>query len=187
MRKLTLSQCISLDGFTTGPDGEFVPPPWSDDVAAKWSGWAMETGGVFVYGRVNFVYQKAFWQDAERNEALPQDTRDFAAAFNPRPRVVVSRTLVGDPGWNATLLPDLDALAALKAEDGPELICFGGADLAHGLAEADMIDAYRLMLVPYTLGGGKRLFDGGPRRDFTLAESITTDVGSLILTYERKR
>ena len=115
------------------------------------------------------------------------ESRDFAVAFNKRPRVVVSRTLTGDPGWNATVLPDLDALAALKAQAGPDLICLGGADLAHSLAEADMIDAYRLMLVPYTLGGGKRLFEGGPRRDFTLTETITTDVGSLILTYQRKR
>jgi hypothetical protein len=43
------------------------------------------------------------------------------------------------------------------------------------------------MLAPYILGGGKRLFEGGSRRDFELTETLTTDVGSLILTYTRKR
>lgn len=187
MRRMTLSHCISLDGFTNGPDREFVPPPWSDDVAQKWSGWAMEQGGPFVYGRVMFEYQRAFWLAAEHDEAMPQEMRDFAVAYSRAPRFVVSKTLTGDPGWNATHLRSLDELAAVKATDGPDLICFGGADLAHGLAGADLIDAYRIMLVPYTLGGGAKLFDGGPRRDFALSESLTTDMGSLILTYERTR
>lgn len=187
MRKLIVSQVVSLDGFTTGPDGAFVPPPWSDDVAAKWSNWAMETSDLFVYGRVNFEYMKAFWPAAETDEAMPQDMRDFAKAYNQRARVVISKTLSGDPGWNAELLTDLGQLAALKAQPGGAIVCFGGADLAHSLAEADLIDEYRLMLAPYTLGGGKRLFEGGPRRDFELTEVISTDVGSLILTYARKR
>jgi dihydrofolate reductase len=178
MRKLILSHCISLDGFTSGPDGEFVPPPWSDDVAAKWSGWALEKGGPFIYGRVSFEFQKAYWTTAEG---------DFAVAYNRAPRFVVSRTLSGDPGWNGKILSGLDEIAALRAGVGGDLVCLGGADLAHSLADADLIDEYRLMLVPYTLGGGKRLFEGGPRRDFELTETLTTDVGSLILTYARTR
>lgn len=187
MRKLIVSQVVSLDGFTTDPDGEFVPPPWSDLVAAKWSGWAMEAGDLFVYGRVVFEYQRDFWLAAEHNEAMPQDMRDFAVAYNQRPRVVVSKTLTGEPGWNAELLGDLDQLAALKAGPGGDIICFGGADLAHSLAEADLVDEYRIMLAPYTLGGGKKLFEGGLRRDFALTEVIHTDVNSLILTYAKKR
>jgi dihydrofolate reductase len=147
----------------------------------------MESGSLFVYGRVMFEYQKAFWLAAEHDAAMAQDMRDFAVTYNRRPRVVVSKTLSGDPGWNGTLVSSLEALAALKAEPGPDMICFGGADLAHSLAKADLIDAYRLMLTPYTLGGGKRLFEGGPRRDFELAETLRTDVGSLILTYARMR
>ena len=32
MRKAILSMFISLDGYITGPKGEFVPPQWSDDL-----------------------------------------------------------------------------------------------------------------------------------------------------------
>lgn len=187
MRKLILSHVISLDGFTSGPDGEFVPPPWSDEVAAKWSGWALEKGGPFIYGRVSFEYQKAFWTAAEGDTAMPQDMRDFAVAYNRAPRFVVSKTLKGEPGWNAELLSGVDQIAALKAGTGSDLICLGGADLAHGLHAADLTDEYRIMLAPYTLGGGKRLFEDGARRDFELTEVLTTDVGSLIMTYARKR
>jgi dihydrofolate reductase len=186
MRKLIFSHVISLDGFTSSPDGEFVPPPWSDDVAKKWSDWALESGGPFIYGRVSFEFQKAFWTAAARNETLPQATRDFAAAYNRAPRFVVSKTLTGDPGWNAKQLIGVDQVGALKAEAGSDLICLGGANLAQSLHETDLIDEYRLMLAPYTMGGGKRLFGTGPRRDFALVETLTTDVGSLILTYARK-
>lgn len=178
MRKLILSHVVSLDGFTTGPDGEFVPPPWSDDVAQKWSGWALEKGGPFIYGRVSFEFQKAYWTTAEG---------DFAEAYNRAPRFVVSRTLSGDPGWNAGILAGMDDIAALKTGEGSDLVCLGGANLAQSLAEADLIDEYRLMLAPYTMGGGKRFFGPGERRDFELVETLMTDMGSLILTYARKR
>jgi len=178
MRKLILSHVMSLDGFTTGPDGEFVPPPWSDEVAEKWSGWALEKGGPFIYGRVSFEFQKAYWTTAEG---------DFAEAYNRAPRFVVSKTLTGEPGWNAKVLTGLDDIVALKAQPGPDLVCLGGANLAQSLHAADLIDEYRLMITPYTMGGGKRLFEAGPRRDFALTETLTTDVGSLILTYARTR
>ena len=100
---------------------------------------------------------------------------------------MVSKTLTGDPGWNAQRLTGLDEIAALKDEAGPDLICLGGANLAQSLHAADLIDAYRLMLTPTTMGGGKRLFADGPGRDFELVETLTTDVGSLILMYSRKR
>ena len=155
-----------------------MPPPWSDEVAAKWSGWALEKGGPFIYGRVSFAFQKAYCTTAEG---------DFAEAYNRAPRFVVSRTLTGDPGWNAGILTGVEDIAALKAGEGGDLVCLGGANLSQSLADADLIDEYRIMIAPYTLGGGQRLFDGGPRRDFALVETLTTDVGSLILTYARKR
>ena len=189
MRKLILSQVVSLDGFTTGPDGEFVPPPWSDEVAAEWSGWVMQVAGLFLYGRVNFLYQREFWLQAETDPASPAAEHDYAGELNRFPKLVASKTLTGDPGWNARRIgADLAAeIAALKAEPGKDVVCFGGATLAHSLAELDLIDEYRLMIAPYTLGGGKPLFDGGPPQDFELTECKRLDVGSVILSYTRKR
>ena len=189
MRKLLLSQVVSLDGFTTGPDGEFVPPPWSDQVAEEWSGWAMETGGVFLYGRANFVFQREFWGAAETDPDSPAAGIPYAKVLNAFPKVVVSRTLTGDPGWNARRIGgDLAAdIAALKAEPGKDIVCFGGATLARSLGDLDLIDGYRLMIAPYLLGGGKRLFPEGVNRDFELTECKQTDVGSVIVSYARKR
>ena len=37
MRKLILSMFMSLDGHIEGPNGEFVPPDWSDEMQTHWS------------------------------------------------------------------------------------------------------------------------------------------------------
>jgi dihydrofolate reductase len=189
MRKLIVSQVVSLDGFTTAPDGSFVPPPWSDQVAQEWSGWAMETGGVFLYGRTNFVYQHGFWGAAETDPDSPAAGIPYAKVLNAFPKLVASRTLPDNPGWNARRIgDDLAAeISALKAEPGRDIISFGGATLARSLGELDLIDGYRLMIAPYLLGAGKRLFPEGVNRDFELTECKPMDVGSVIVSYARKR
>jgi dihydrofolate reductase len=181
MRKLILSMFMSLDGYVEGPNGEFVPPAWSDQVAAKWSGWAMETGGHILYGRANFEFNKAFWTSADA-AGMPQTEE-----MNRLPKSVMSRTLTGDLGWNGRAANDLAAeVARLKAEPGKDILSFGGAGLAHSLIAEDLPDEYRLMITPTLLGGGKRLFPDGVRRELTLVESHVLDVGSVILRYVRK-
>ena len=102
---------------------------------------------------------------------------------------MASRTLADEPGWNARRIgADLAVeIATLKAEPGKDIICFGGATLACGLGGLDLIDEYRLMIAPYLLGGGKRMFPDGVRRDFALVECKQLDVGSVIVSHARKR
>lgn len=182
MRKLILSMFMSLDGYIAGPGGEFVPPPWSDEVGREWSGWASETGGHILYGRVNFEFNKGFWTSDEA-KGMPE-----TPFMNATPKSVVSRTLEGDLGWNGRAVSDLAAeVARLKAEPGKDILSFGGAGLAQSLIAQDLPDEYLLMITPSLLGGGLKLFPDGVRRDLELVESKTLDVGSLIVRYARKR
>ncbi|HET6970342.1 MAG TPA: dihydrofolate reductase family protein [Phenylobacterium sp.] len=180
MRKLILSMFVSLDGYIEGPGGEFAPPPWSDQVAEQWSGWAMENGGHILYGRVNFEFNKGFWTSPDA-AGMPQ-----AEDMNRLAKSVASRSLTGDLGWNGHAVGDVAAeVARLKAEPGKDILSFGGAGLAHSLIEQDLPDEYRLMVTPQLLGGGKRLFPDAVRRDLKLVESFALDVGSVILRYAR--
>jgi dihydrofolate reductase len=180
MRKLILSMFMSLDGYIEGPGGEFAPPPWSDEVGREWSGWASQTGGHILYGRVNFEFNKAFWTSDDA-KGMPE-----TPFMNAIAKSVASRTLSGDLGWNGHAAGDLAAeVARLKAEPGKDILSFGGAGLAHSLIAGDLVDEYRLMVTPTLLGGGKRLFPDGVRRDVKLVEEKRLDVGSLILRYAR--
>ena len=188
MAKLVLSMFVSLDGFICGPDGEFVPPAWSDDLATHWSGYAMRHAGHFLYGRVNFLFNKSFWEAAESDPSSPAAGIDYAGQMNATPKTVFSTTLADDPGWNGTVVRDdlVGAIARLKAEKEKDLFLFGGAGIANSMIALDLPDVYRLMVTPNLLGAGKRLFEGDTdRRSLELVESRPLDTGAVILHYRR--
>jgi dihydrofolate reductase len=188
MPKLVLSMFTSLDGYIEGPGGEFVPPPWSDDVEQHWSGYALERAAHLIYGRTNFLFNKGFWSAAETDPTSPAAGISYAGTMNRLPKTVFSTTLKGDPGWNGTIAQGdvANVIATLKAEARGDLYAFGGAGIANSLVARDLVDEYRLMVTPVLLGDGKRLFEGGrPRLALTLIETRRLDTGSIIVHYRR--
>jgi dihydrofolate reductase len=147
MAKVVLSMFMTLDGYFAGQGGEFIPPTWSDEMEA-WALEAMQQSGHFLYGRVNFQFNKGFWEAAETDPDSPAASIAYAGDMNAKPKTVFSRTLTGDPGWNATLVHDdlPGAVARLKAANKKDLFLFGGGNLACSFIELDLIDEYRLLV-----------------------------------------
>lgn len=86
---------------------------------------------------------------------------------------------------NSYRVESLDALAALKRGDGPDLIIQGSSTLYPQLLEAGLIDRICLMTFPLVLGEGKRLFgEGTPPRSMHMVEHKVTAVGTVIAAYE---
>lgn len=190
MAELVLSMFTSLDGYIEKPGGTFVPPAWSGDLEVHWSGYALARAGHLLYGRTNFLFNKAFWSAADTDPTSPAAGIAYAGTMNRLPKTVVSTTLAGDPGWNGTLVKDdlAGAVARLKSELEGDIYCFGGAGLANSLVLLDLVDVYRLMVTPDLFGDGKRLFaDGRPSLALELVEAKPLDTGAVILTYRRKR
>ena len=74
----------------------------------------------------------------------------------------------------------------LKQTDGPDLYVFGSADLLQTLFKEDLVDALELMIIPVTLGTGKRLFqDGTIPAAFKVTSGQVAPKGIIIATYER--
>lgn len=188
MADLVLSVFTSLDGYIEKPGGVFAPPPWSDEIERDWALAAVSRAGHLLYGRVNFLFNKGFWSAAETDPTSPAAGVSYAARMNALPKTVVSRTLTGDPGWNARIAgPDLAAeVARLKREAPGDIFAFGGAGLSHSLLALDLVDEFWLMITPTLFGDGKPLFRGGrPEVAMTLVESRVLDVGSVVLRYRR--
>ena len=189
MAKLLLSMFMSVDGYIEGKEG-FVPPAWSDDLARHWSGYALERAGHLLYGRKNFLFNKGFWSAAETDPQSPAAGIAYAGTMNRLPKTVFSRTLEGDPGWNATLVKDdlAGAIGKLKRDAKGDLYLFGGAGIADSLVALDLVDEYRLMVTPDLFGDGTRLFKkGSGRLALTLLEAKPLDTGAVILHYRRNR
>ena len=89
--------------------------------------------------------------------------------------------------WNSTLLSADNAVAdvaALRAQDGGDLVTWGSASLVAALLANGLVDELTLMIEPILLGGGKRIFsDDGVARPMQLVNSATAATGVQVCTY----
>jgi dihydrofolate reductase len=181
MAKLVLAMFMSLDGYVAGQNGELIPPPWSTEVGKAWADHNLKNAGHLIYGRANFEFNKSHWTSPAAAGQAETET------MNRLPKSVVSRTLSGDPGWNAAIVNgDLPAAVAKlkRSVTHGEIYSFGGAGLAKSLMSEGLVDEYYLMVTPNVQGDGKRLFAKGlPEFSLELIEARPLDVGSVILHY----
>jgi dihydrofolate reductase len=191
MRKLTLTQFITLDGVVQspgGPDedpsggfakGGWLPPFADNPLFGEVMGNRFAKVGGFVLGRKTYEIFAAFWPNIG-------DEDPTAAKLNHLPKYVASTTL-GSSDWDHTTILGgdvVEAVTKLKEEDGDELQIHGSGRLAQTLMRHNLIDVYELLVFPVVLGEGKRLFETGIDHSMRLADSRATDSGLVVLTYE---
>jgi dihydrofolate reductase len=183
MGKVRFTMYASLDGYVEDADGsiDFAEP---DDELHRLANEQAREASAFLFGRGLYETMEDFWTDAAREDA-PEIEADFARAYVATPRLVFSDTLesVGD---GVRLVRSADAVAEvtrLKEEmAGP--LDLGGPGLAASLV--DLIDEYRLYLLPVVVGGGKPFFATGRERlHLRLAEQRSYSSGAVYLRYER--
>jgi dihydrofolate reductase len=118
----------------------------------------------------------------------PHDEGPIADHLNRTRKHVASRTLERADWNNSTLIDGAVAeyVAALKAQDGPEIQVHGSPGLIQTLLQHDLVDEYRLWIFPVVLGRGKRFFgDGTIPVALKLADSRATKTGVTVNTYGR--
>lgn len=182
MRKLILFNMITLDGFFAGPSGEI---DWHrvDDEFNQYSIDQLNEAGGLVFGRVTYELMASYWPTSS---AL-QDDSQVAAKMNSLPKFVASRTL-HEAAWNNTRLLKGNAAAEidrLKTAPGGDLFIFGSANLAASLIKKNLIDEYRLIVSPLTLGGGIPLFQNPHlRQHLHLVRTRAFRNGNVLLVYQ---
>jgi dihydrofolate reductase len=187
MRKVVAAEYVTLDGVMTDPGGvgEIEEGGWSnpyfDDRLADYQSQQLFASDALLLGRVTFEGFAAAWPSMGETEG------EFAVRMNTLPKFVASRSLKEPLPWNGTLLKGDVAkqVAKLKEVPGEDLLIYGSGELVNALHARGLIDEYRLMVFPVTLGVGKRLFrDGYGKHDLKLSDVQTTEAGVAILTYE---
>ena len=160
------------------------------DLEKHWSGYALGRAGHLLYGRVNFLFNKGFWEPAATDPNSPAASVPHAADMNRLPKSVASRTSAAiRVGTASCSQGDLaQAVAELKRTAAGDIFSFGGAGLAQSLIAHDLVDEYRLMITPNLFGDGVPLFARGFRRqDLKLIDNRTLDTGAVVVHYERRR
>jgi dihydrofolate reductase len=184
MRHLSVFNNVTLDGFFSGPGGDFRwahagsdDPEYQAFVAANAKG-----GGALVLGRVTYELMASWWP----TPAAAQMDPVVAGQMNALPKLVFSRTLASAAWANTTLLRE-DAAAAmrrLKTEAGPDMVILGSGRVVAALAREGLIDEYQLLVNPVVLGKGRTMFDGlGEPMPLRLTESRAFPNGKVFLRY----
>ena len=182
MRSVTYSMNISLDGYIVGPDGGF---DWSAPDKDVFRFWIDEIRGVGVHLMGRRLYETMLYWETADQASLDDAEREWAALWNPLPKVVFSTTLSEVQG-NARLVSGgvAEEIERLRAEPGEGEIAIGGATLAAEAAASDLIDEYRAIVYPVLVGGGISYFPQRERRvDLELVETRTFSSKFVYLRY----
>lgn len=188
MRKLILSTFLTLDGVMQAPGGPgederegFAYGGWSvhhwDEAMGEAMDRQLAAGFDLVLGRRTYDIFAAHWPHAPEDEARP---------LNEATKYVASR---GSPSltWRNSVLLDgdvVEAITALKGQDGPEMQVHGSGELAQTLLRHRLVDEFRLWFFPVVLGTGRRLFaDGAVPFGLQLTSQETSTTGVIMATY----
>lgn len=190
MRKLVVTEFLSIDGVMQGPgspeedtDGGFAHGGWQipyfdDGVLARASEGMAETDA-YLFGRCTYQIMAAYWPTAPSDDP-------FAGHLNGTKKYVASRTLTAVDWQNSELLTGdvAEAVAELKRLPGGTISVLGSGELVQTLIAHDLVDEFGLIVSPIVLGSGKRLFrDADQVRRLELVRSSTTPKGNVLMSY----
>jgi dihydrofolate reductase len=166
MRKLVITQNITLDGSVEMLDDWFDPQLQDEDLLEESHRQDSQADALLV-GRQTFEDFRGYWPKQTDD---PTGVTDY---LNRVAKYVVSSTM-GDPEWQNSIVVTGDPIERtieLKSQPGKNIVLTGSISLAHALIAGGVVDEYRLFVYPAVQGRGRRLFpDGTAIPNLTLVE-----------------
>jgi dihydrofolate reductase len=184
MRKVVVSEYVSLDGVIEDPGGAeafehggWTIPYWNDEIA-KFKFDELFASDTLLLGRATYQGFAVAWPSMT-------DEAGFADRMNGLPKYVVSTTLEAVDWNNSRLIKGniAEEVARLKQESGQDILVFGSGTLVETLLQYNLIDQFNLLVYPVVLGSGKRLFGDASNAALELVETKTFSSGVVLLAY----
>ncbi|HEY0754949.1 MAG TPA: dihydrofolate reductase family protein [Ktedonobacteraceae bacterium] len=192
MRKIIVSEFVSLDGVVQAPGGAeedteggfthggWTGPFWHDEIGMHFFE-AMSQSDALLLGRKTWQIHGGAFEPMSAGDP-------FGDIMNSRAKYVVSTTLTTASAWrNSSLISSnvVEEVRTLKAQPGLNILIDGSSVLIHTLAEHDLIDEYSLFVYPLVLGSGKKLFPEGLHVPLRLIEASPFPSGVVLMRYAR--
>lgn len=179
MRKLFWQMSVTLDGFMEGSNRELdYTAEIVDEDFDRYATEMLKSIDAILLGRVTYQLFDGYWPSAPGPDA---------GRMNQLPKIVFSRTLEKVDWNNSRLVKDnvAEEVARLKQQPVKDLALFGSADLASTLIRLGLIDEYRILVTPFVLGSGTRMFKNiEDRFSLKLSKATTWSSGIVALFYQ---
>lgn len=181
MRKLSVFNFTTLNGFYAGPGGDIS---WNihGTEQNKHAENGLQGNSILLFGRVTYEMMAGFWPTPMAKEQMPE----VAEGMNKAEKIVFSNTLK-KADWNNTRLISGDigkAIKELKSTPGKDLTILGSGSIVSLFTDLGLIDAYQIMINPVALGKGTPIFHN-IKKDLRLKliNSSTLSNGIVVLDY----
>ncbi len=178
MRKLIVSEIMSLDGYFEGPGADVMAMPM-DHTFDEHNLEVLRGADTLLLGRRTFEGFVSYWPPVADDPAQRPVEREISRINNAVSKIVVSDSLTADRtgAWASTTRIVARArarkeIAELKSGPGGDIVVFGSATLWHDLLAGGLVDELHLMVGPVLLGGGTPALPG-PAAPLRLLESRT--------------
>ncbi len=189
MKKITVFNHVTVDGFFAGPHGEI---DWFmlikiDDEWNKYTHRQSKSGNTLIFGHTTYEMMKSYWPtpDAIKNDP------NMAKVVNNSPKIVFSKTLQSveeGPNWkNITLFHEIKPEEILKLKEERDMTILGSGTIVQQFVNLNLIDEYALVVVPVILGAGKPLFKEVKNMNLKLHEARAFKNGIVLLRYQPMR
>ena len=190
MRKLIVSNLISVDGYASGRGDDVMALPF-DTTFSDYNLELMRAADTLVFGAVTFRGMVGYWPSVADDPAQSDVERAIAQRHRELEHLVVSDSLTMEEAgaWrdNTRIVrrdEARDVIAEARQGAGGTLLVFGSMTMWNGLLTAGLVDELHIMVGAGVLIDGVAAFSAQPPSDMRLISARQLGESNIaLLTY----